>query len=147
MSDKPIQEKRVGFGRPIEYDPAMCEKAIALGKLGKSVTAIANSLDISKQTLYVWMDTYPDFSDAISRARGAAQEWFETKGNDHIVEEQGGPRLNTTWAMFQMKNRFRDNYGDQPQVVINKTDETKIPDEIKDKLAALEEQIRNSSKR
>jgi hypothetical protein len=49
--------------------------------------------------------------------------------------------------MFQMKNRFRDNYGDQPQVVINKTDETKIPDEIKDKLAALEEQIRNSSKR
>ena len=146
MSDNPIVEKKA-MGRPVEYDPAMCEKAIELGKIGKSITAIAVNLGVAKSTLYEWVDTYPDFSNAIKKARDAAQQWFEDVGNKHIVEESGGPKLNTTWAMFQMKNRFRDNYGDQPQVVINKTDETKIPDEVRDKLAALEEQIRNSGKR
>lgn len=147
MSDQPEKTKKGAGGRPIEYDPAMCQKAIELGKLGKSVTAIAVNLDISKSTLYEWIDTYPEFSDAISRARDCAQQWFEDKGNEHIVEIQGGPKLNTAWAVFQMKNRFRDNYGDQPQVIINKTDETKIPTEVKDKLDALEAKIRDSGKR
>lgn len=143
MSEK---DKPVPFGRPPEYEPWMCDKAIELGKLGKSVTAIANALGIAKSTLYVWMESNPHFSDAIEQARGAAQEYFEDIGNKYMVEEPGGAKLNTAWATFQMKNRFRDVYGDQPQVIINKTDDTKLNSEIKDKLDALESKIRDGGK-
>jgi hypothetical protein len=41
-------EKRP-VGRPTLYDPALCEKVVELGKLGKSVEQIAYNLNLSER--------------------------------------------------------------------------------------------------
>lgn len=55
--------------RPSKYDPAFCQIAIDFMGEGFSQTALAGRLGISKSTLYEWMETYPDFSDALSIAK------------------------------------------------------------------------------
>lgn len=68
------------MGRPVEYREEMCAIVMALGHEGKSFTQTAVILGINRDTLYEWQKTYPDFSDALSRARQASQAWWEEQG-------------------------------------------------------------------
>lgn len=94
------------FGRPTEYRKEMCEQVIELGRIGKSHAQIASTLDVSRETLYTWQDTYPDFLDAITRARQLAQAWFEDMGQAGLVMPNFSASL---WAK-QVSCRFPDDY-------------------------------------
>ena len=67
-------------GRPTDYDVAFCEKVIEWGKQGKSITWMAAELDVVKQSVYTWMATYPEFLDAMTRARHYCQAFWEDQG-------------------------------------------------------------------
>jgi len=102
------------LGRPSVYRDDMCKTAIALGKKGKTWTAIANELGVSRETIYTWMDIHPNFLDAMKLSRGMAMQWWEqTLQGQALGELPGG---SATAAIFAMKNQFPDDYRDRREV-------------------------------
>lgn len=97
-------------GRPTKYDPSMCEKLIECGKRGCSVTEMACAIGISKETLYVWAKDNKEFSDSLKIAVEHSQSWWEQKGREATFGGIEG--FNPTAFIFQMKNRFREDYAD-----------------------------------
>lgn len=72
--------KGVRVGRPASYSPALCDRAIAIGLKGGSWAAIATEFGLSRNTLSQWEGQYPEFKEALARAKAAAQAWHETHG-------------------------------------------------------------------
>lgn len=52
--------------------------------LGKSWAAIARDFGISRDTLHTWERDNSEFSDAMRRARAAAQAWWEEHGQKNL---------------------------------------------------------------
>lgn len=100
------------MGRPTVYIPEHCDTVIELGKAGKSVTQMACALDVHKDTLYEWAKIHEDFSDALTRARQWAQNWWEDQGQMGLTADKFQPSL---WAK-QVSCRFPDDYRDKTQV-------------------------------
>jgi len=66
------------MGRPSLYDPAMCEKVVALGAEGGTVVEMAVALNIAKATLYKWASDEkgkPEFVDALTQARELSEAY------------------------------------------------------------------------
>lgn len=103
---EPVKRK---VGRPSKYSPAFCESVLELGEQGKSKAQIAKALGVSRMTLERWEDEYPEFRDSLKHARDLAQAWWEDKGQEGLTM---GKAFNATLFVFQMKARFRDDYGD-----------------------------------
>lgn len=99
------------MGRPSKYDPAMCETVVELGMQGKSKAQIAAKLQVTRETVDIWAKKHAEFSDAIKVAHDLALAWWEDEGQTGIKAGQGN--FNATAFIFQMKNRFRDDYRDQ----------------------------------
>ena len=96
------------LGRPSDYDPEFCDFVLDMGRAGKSKAQMAAGLGISRQTLWKWSETHPEFADALKEASDLALAWWETAGQINMTR-QG---FNATAYIFQMKNRFRDDYAD-----------------------------------
>jgi len=95
-------------GRPTEYDPAFCDAVILCGYEGKSLTVIAVDLGIARSTLYQWMKTHDEFSDAITRAREAALAYWQRVGREGLW---AGRIFNAGVYKFIMRNQFPEDYG------------------------------------
>lgn len=93
-------------GRPTLYNPVFCQKVIDLGRLGKSITQMASELDVCKDSMYEWGKNYPEFSDALRRAKQLSQAWWEDKGQD-ALEKPGFQ--SSLWAK-QVSCRFPEDY-------------------------------------
>ena len=117
MGNKPV-------GRPSKYDESFCDQVIDLGKQGLSITQIACELDIHKDTLYDWKKTKPEFSDAIKKARDYAQGFWENALRTAALGmNPEGVTPNPTLMIFQMKNRFPDEWREkQVQEHVGKDD-------------------------
>lgn len=100
----------MALGRPTEYDPAFCERVIKLGADGASKREMAAELGISHDTFHRWMNERQDFSDAVKEAMHISQAWWEKQGR--IATFGGHDGFNATSYIFQMKNRFRDEWND-----------------------------------
>lgn len=100
-------------GRPSKYTPEFCERVIDAGSEGKTITEMADDLDIARSTIYEWIDTYPEFSDAIKRGLQKAQAWWERNGR--LATFGGVDGYNATSYIFQMKNRFPDDWRDKQE--------------------------------
>ena len=87
----------------------MCEQLIECGKQGFSVNEMASYIGIHKDTLYDWVKTNTDFSDSLKIAVQESQTWWENKGREATFN---GKDFNSTAYIFQMKNRFREDYSD-----------------------------------
>lgn len=79
---------------------------IALGKDGKSITQIAEALDQHKDSLYEWAKKYPEFSDALSRARQASQTWWENAGQVGLTT----PGFSASLWQKNVSCRFPDDW-------------------------------------
>lgn len=100
----------MSLGRPTEYDPAYCARVVDLGKEGASKREMAADLGISHDTFHRWMNERADFSDAVKEAMHLSQAWWEKQGR--IATFGGYEGFNATSYIFQMKNRFRDEWND-----------------------------------
>ena len=109
-------------GRPSKYDPAFCERVIALGKLGKSIEQIACDLDVGTKTIYNWRDQHEEFLHALDMAREFEQNWWETVAQTHMIEEQGAAKLNASIWSRSMAARFPKKYRESTKQEITGAD-------------------------
>jgi hypothetical protein len=56
-------------GRPSDYRQEYCQQVMDYMAKGYSLSAFAGSIKQSRDTMYEWMGTHPEFSDAVTRAR------------------------------------------------------------------------------
>lgn len=103
---KPEGKDQHPGGRPTDYRPEMCAEVVRLGKGGKSYTQIAEALDLSRETLYAWAKDKPEFSDALTRARQAAQAWWENAGQTGLVT----PGFSASLWQKNVSCRFPDDW-------------------------------------
>lgn len=73
-----------------------------MGRRGFTIVEIAAEFDVARNTLYDWIDTHPNFSNAISRARDLAEAWWAKQGRKGIWSRE----FNSSAYRLQMMNRF-----------------------------------------
>ena len=101
-------------GRPTKYDPSFCAEVITFGKQGLSKAQIAARLDIHRDTLHQWEQTYSEFSDALKKAVAYAQDlWEERFALGALGANEDGQQMNPTMMIFLMKNRFPADWRDK----------------------------------
>ena len=110
------------LGRPSKYDEAYCEKVIELGKLGKSRWAIASILKITPSNLMNWDAVHENFREALKIARQDSIAFWELLAETHIIENPGGPKLNTGLWSRSMAARFPNEYRENAKVEVTGKD-------------------------
>ena len=99
------------MGRPTKSKPEFCQRVIELASEGMGKAEIACGIGVSRDTIHEWTKVHQDFSDAIRRAYEEALAWWERKGREATF---GGVRgFQSTAYIFQMKNRFKDDWRDK----------------------------------
>jgi hypothetical protein len=97
-------------GRPTKYDESFCAIVLAAGEDGKTLAGMAEALDVDRETVNNWREAHPEFSRAVKRGLQKAQAWWEDQGRIATFGAIDG--FNATSYIFQMKNRFRDDWND-----------------------------------
>ena len=59
-------------GRPTKYDPKINRMVEKFCKLGATDKEIAELLDVSESTLYLWKNEHPEFSEALKKGKTLA---------------------------------------------------------------------------
>lgn len=102
-------------GRPTTYNPEYCERVIALGEEGASKAEMTLELGVARSTFALWEEKHPEFSEAVKRAVELSQGWWEREGRKATFGKTDG--FNATAYIFNMKNRFKDDWSDTQKVV------------------------------
>jgi len=102
-------------GRPSKYDPAYCEVVIALSREGKSLAQMCSHFDISRTTIDNWAVEFPEFLEALSRAKAHAQAWWEDQGSKGMVSD----KFNAAVWRTTVQARFRDDYTERRDIEIS----------------------------
>jgi len=123
---EPVRRER---GRPSLFKPEYCDTVIELGKQGYSKARMAAHFDVAKQTIDQWAKDYPDFSDALTRARTLCQAHWEHRGYGGLENKN----FNTPLYIGSMKSMFREDYMDRSSTEITGKDGEAI--EVKDATA------------
>ncbi len=112
---KPKSEhKKPGPKGPSKYEQTMVQKLSAFGANGEGVVEACVHLGISKETFYEWGRKFPEFSDAIKQFKLRSQAWWEKAGRAGAVGKLAG--FNATGYIFQMKNRFPEDWRDKQEI-------------------------------
>lgn len=90
-------------GRPTSYKTEFCERVVELMAEGRSLDGCAALLGVHPDSLYVWQNLHPEFSEAIRAGRAAATTFWETRLIDIA---QGGPG-NAQAIGWALRNRSR----------------------------------------
>lgn len=106
-------------GRPTKYEEQYCQWVIDHMAKGLSVESFAGVVHVSKSTLYEWMDNFPEFSDAVKEGREQSRLFWEKIGIDGLFNHSepgvGSKSFNTANWIFQMKNRFKEEWRDKQE--------------------------------
>jgi hypothetical protein len=100
------------MARPTSYRPEYCDQVVAWGAEGKSITWMAAELDVAKQTLHNWAAEFPEFLDALTRAKAKAQRWWEDAGQAGLL----APGFNGSVYAKSMAARFPEEWRDNSKV-------------------------------
>lgn len=107
-------------GRPSEFKQEYCDQLINHMASGLSFEAFAGVLSVSKQTLYNWAEANPEFMDAKKTGLEKCRLFWEKLGVDHIINRSisgaESTSLNTGVYVFNMKNRFPEEWKDKKEV-------------------------------
>jgi hypothetical protein len=95
-------------GRPTLYDPAYCEEARTFLKDGYSTAALAGKLGVAVSTVSLWIETHPEFSEAVKVGRAGAVHWWEERARHLAMTGEG----NATAVVFGLKNRAAAEWKD-----------------------------------
>lgn len=97
-----MEERHEPFGRPTLYKPEYCERLIGHMSNGLSFESFAAVIDVNRDTLYEWVKTHTDFSDAKKRATDKCLLWWEVEGINALNRKFYQPAI---W-IFNVRNRF-----------------------------------------
>jgi hypothetical protein len=99
-------------GRPTKYRREFSETVIKFCSAGYSLTSFSDEIGVVRDTLNDWMARYPEFSQAVKRAKQARARWWETRLNE-VGTNGGNGRGQTTAIIFALKNVAPEEYSDQ----------------------------------
>jgi transposase-like protein len=89
-------------GRPTKYTPDMVERAYTLLRgSGLPMEQLAVALGVHRDTLYEWMELYPEFSDAVKKGR----DEFDTVEVEKSLFYKATVTKDTVAQIFWLKNR------------------------------------------
>ena len=74
---KSIEPKHFGRGRPTKYKPEYVQIAKPVAKLGATDSDLADVFQVRISTIRLWMNIYPEFSEAIRVGKDAANQRVE----------------------------------------------------------------------
>ena len=118
-------------GRPTTYEDRFCDLLIDHMTKGYSFESFAAITNTCKDTLYEWVKVHPEFSDAKKRATDKSRLFWEKVGIENIVnietmekDESGSftavkKSLNSAAWIFNMKNRFKDDWKDKHETELS----------------------------
>ena len=115
-------------GRPSKYDPAFCDVVIAAGDDGETLAGMAVACDVDRETINNWMAAHPEFSRAVKRGLLLSQVWWERQGRLATFGKVDG--FNATSYIFQMKNRFKEDWRDKVEQDLTSSDGSMKPQQI-----------------
>lgn len=101
------------MARPTKYKKDMLPVLIECGKQGMGVVEMCAEIGISRETFNEWRKSNKAFSDTVKEALAYSQAWWEKLGRDGSMGEK---QINATTWIFNMKNRFRDDWRDKQEV-------------------------------
>ena len=113
------------MARPTKYTDDMPDKLSAFGTKGEGVVEACQMLGIVKDTFYHWDKSHPEFSDAIKMFRQNSQVWWERAGRVGTMGKS--PGFNATSYIYNMKNRFSDDWKDRKEHNHISTDRSMSP--------------------
>lgn len=85
-------------GRPTDFKPEYGERILELMSEGFSLAAAAADINVTRQTVYNWLDKHPEFFDTINLAKGKRQHFLEKR----LLSADQGPVVTST--IFALKN-------------------------------------------
>ena len=106
MSDSRIEQGGVSrdVGRPTKCTPERQERILQAIRAGNYVETATLAAGIGKSTFYGWLDRYPDFADAVQKARADAETRYVA-----VIEKAAG----TSWqaAAWWLERTAPDRWG------------------------------------
>lgn len=130
-------------GRPTKYDAAFPEMLVTHMEKGLSFEAFAGAIGVTKETLYQWVNTYEEFSDAKKLGSEKCRLFWEQIALEGLNSKAGVTFNSTVW-IFNMKNRFgwRDRIETENRTEITGTIEHEVsaltPEQRKTRIQELE---------
>lgn len=133
-------------GRPSKYDPVYCQLLVDHMTQGLSLESFAAVIDVSRETLYEWQRVHPEFSDTVKAAKDKCLIFWERQGIEGLYstteyDEKGKPSssksINASVWIFNMKNRFRDQWHDKQQIEHSGSIQNTPDEELDAKIAGL----------
>jgi hypothetical protein len=100
-------------GRPTKYDPMYCDMLVAHMETGMSVASFAAEIDVARSTINEWAGQYPEFSEALSRAKARSAAAWERRAIK--LADEGGAGAQATMILFGLKNMSSDDWKDKIQ--------------------------------
>ena len=117
------------LGRPTDYMPEFCNIVIELGKQNKNKTQIAAELGINLDTISEWEKKHEDFSGAMKMSQIYAESAAVAEVMPHVIEETGGPKVNTALFKVLMQNRFGWSSKNEQTISIQESQAEKLSTE------------------
>lgn len=105
---------RPGEGRPSKYEPRFCDELIECAAKGYSLAGFAGKIGVARSTISEWADAYPEFSNAVARARSSAAYSWETRAI-RVGDEGGGPGA-SQMIQFALRSLAGDDWHDKQLV-------------------------------
>jgi len=134
MTKKKDASEKKKMGRPSRYNPDIHpDTARSLARKGKTNQQIAEAIGVNLDTVQVWINTYPDFSEALKEGKAPAdakveRSLFQRAIGYKITEKKvvqlpdGTKRMevtekevvpDTTAQIFWLKNRLPGEWRDK----------------------------------
>ena len=131
----PAPEEKNKVGRPSKYDPQMVARVKELFSEGASKAEICLELDICFDTFQDYQTKYPEFLEAVKKGMQVSQGWWEMKGRKATMGGVDG--FNATSFIFNMKNRFKEDWRDKQEVDNNHSFKDISEEELDQKIKQL----------
>lgn len=101
-------------GRPSLYRDEYCDEIVAYCATGRSLTAFAGKIGVSRQSISEWAKEHPQFSVAVQCAKAACAAWWEERACK--VADEGGPGGQATMVIFGLKNHAPDDFRERQEI-------------------------------
>lgn len=97
-------------GRPSKFQEAYCNEVINHCADGASLTSFAAEIGVARSTINQWMEDYPQFSEAVKKAKAKCAAWWERQARLGACGQ--GQNINATLCIFGLKNMGADDWAD-----------------------------------
>jgi hypothetical protein len=120
------------MGRPSKYTPATVERILSAIRSGATRQIAASCGGINEDTLYVWLKTYPEFSEQIQMVEAETAEKF-------LKSVQSAAKKNWKAAAWWLERKLPEQFARKPieravNIQVTTDDLSKMTDEQIDDL-------------